>query len=91
MLNVIGNRMPLISGVDKATASAIFITDITLPPMLYGKTLKSPYPHAEIIKINVDKASELPGMIAVITGADIPNNDRTIGLANADISCSSSR
>ena len=85
MLNVIGNRMPLISGVDKATASAIFITDMTLPHMLYGKTLKSPHPHAEIVKINVDKARELPGVIAVITGADVPNNDRTIGVANADM------
>jgi len=77
--------MPLISGVDKATASAIFITDMTLPHMLYGKTLKSPHPHAEIVKINVDKARELPGVIAVITGADVPNNDRTIGVANADM------
>ena len=38
-----------------------FTVDIVLPGMLFGKILRSPYPHAKIKEINTDKAKELEG------------------------------
>jgi putative selenate reductase molybdopterin-binding subunit len=83
MLDVVGKRVPQVNGMEKVTGSAVFTTDMTLPHMLYAKTLKSPCAHAVIVKINADKALKLPGVVTVITGADIPNNERAIG--NNDI------
>ena len=85
MLEVVGKRTSQINGIEKVTGSAVFVTDMTLPNMLYGKTLKSPYPHAKIVKLDVSKAKELAGVIAVIEAADIPNNDAVIGISAADI------
>ncbi len=85
MFEVVGKGVPQISGIEKATGSALFTPDMSLPHMLYGKTLKSPHPHARIVKINAGKAMELSGVVAVVTGADIPNNDRAIG-TTGDIS-----
>ena len=79
MYRVIGKRTPQINSVEKVTGSAKFTTDFKLPRMLYGKTLKSQQPHAKIVKINADKARQLAGVVAVITGDDIPNNDHIVG------------
>ena len=40
--------------------------------MLYGKLLRSPHPHARILHVDTRKATALPGVLAVITGADLP-------------------
>ena len=40
--------------------------------MLLGKTLKSPYAHARILKLDTSKAEKLIGIKAVITGEDTP-------------------
>jgi putative selenate reductase molybdopterin-binding subunit len=90
MHEVVGKRTSLINGMKKVTGSAVFTTDMALPNMLYGKTLKSPYPHAKIVKINVDKAKNLSGVATVITAADIPNNDSVIGISAADMGALSS-
>ena len=70
--SVIGKSLPDIDIIKKATGSAIYAADIKLPGMLYGKILRSRYPHARILNINTSKAKRLPGVEAVITGKDIP-------------------
>lgn len=52
------------------TGRARYTVDITLPEMLFGKILGSPYPHARIKKIDIERAKELEGVKAVITGKD---------------------
>ena len=42
--------------------------------MLYGKVLRSPHPHARIRSIDTSRAEALPGVKAVITGADLPDH-----------------
>ncbi|MFC2024431.1 xanthine dehydrogenase family protein molybdopterin-binding subunit [Chloroflexota bacterium] len=79
MYQVIGKRTPQINSVDKVTGAAKFSPDIRLTRMLYGKTLKSTHPHARIVKIHTHKARKLPGVMAIITGADIPNNEHIVG------------
>ena len=46
----------------------------SLPGMLHGKMLRSPYPHARIVSIDTSEAERLPGVKAVITPADVPQN-----------------
>jgi len=48
-----------------------YVDDIQLPRMTYAAILRSPYAHARILSINVDKAKALPGVVAVLTGADL--------------------
>ncbi len=67
---VVGKRLPLIDSVAKVTGDAKFTADLFLPGMLVGKILRSPHPHARIVRIVVSRALQLPGVRAVITGKD---------------------
>ncbi len=68
--SVVGERVVGVDRVDKVTGTAKFTTDISLPGMLYGKVLRSPYPHARIVDIDTSSAEKLPGVKAVVTGRD---------------------
>ncbi len=54
------------------TGKGCFVDDIQLPGTLYMAILRSPYPHAKIISINTTAARDLPGVEAVITAEDLP-------------------
>jgi CO/xanthine dehydrogenase Mo-binding subunit len=56
---------------EKATGQAQYTGDITLPHMLYGAILRSPYAHAKILNIDVSKARQLKGVSVVLTGKDV--------------------
>ena len=71
-LKVVGTRPIRPDGVEKVTGRANFGADRALPGMLYAKIKRSPYAHARIIGINVEKALALPGVRAVATSADFP-------------------
>ncbi|MEW6696418.1 MAG: xanthine dehydrogenase family protein molybdopterin-binding subunit [Bacillota bacterium] len=64
---VVGKSVRKLDAVEKAMGAATFTTDLKLPGMLYGKVLRSPYPHARITKIDTSKAEALPGVKAVAT------------------------
>ena len=68
---IIGKPLPRIDGIEKATGQAKFTVDISMPGMLHGKFLRSPYPHAKILSINTEKAKRLLGVKAVITREDV--------------------
>jgi 4-hydroxybenzoyl-CoA reductase alpha subunit len=68
----IGRPLRKIDGLAKATGTAVYADDIALPGMLHAKTLRSPHPHARIVSIDAGEARRLPGVHAVITGADLP-------------------
>lgn len=68
--SVIGKSLPRVDAVVKATGDAKFTVDMVLPRTLYGKILRSPYPHARILNIDTSKAKSLGGVKAVITGKD---------------------
>src|SRR5947209_19392299 len=69
---VIGTRPIRHDGVDKVTGRAKYGADYSFPGMIFGKVLRSPYAHANIKSINVQKALALPGVKAIITAADLP-------------------
>lgn len=58
-------------GLNIVTGKAIYANDVYLPNTLYGKYLKSPYPHANIVSIDVSEAKALPGVKAVLTYKDV--------------------
>ena len=75
-LSVVGQKVPKKDAPLKVAGGALYIQDIKVPGMLYGKILYSRYPHARIVNIDTSKAAALPGVRAVLTGADVPNNFR---------------
>ena len=81
--SAIGRPVTRGEGPDKVSGKAIYTADITLPGMLYGKVLRSPFPHARIVRIDSSRASRLPGVHAVLTGKDLP--DRRVGRMLRDI------
>lgn len=68
--NVINTPVHNIDGIAKVTGRAIYTFDVSMPHMLYGKILRSPYPHAKILDIDTSKAEKIPGVRAVVTGKD---------------------
>lgn len=69
----IGRAAIRLEGRAKVTGEAKYSADINLPGMLWGKCLRSPYPHARIISVDTTAARVLPGVHSVITGRDIPD------------------
>ena len=55
------------------TGKAQFINDVRRPGMLHGKVLRSPFPHARILKIDTAKAETLSGVKAVLTYKNVPD------------------
>jgi len=70
--STIGKRTPRKDALDIVTGKAGFIDDISLPDMLHGSVLRSPHAHAEIARIETDRAEALPGVRAVLTYRDVP-------------------
>ncbi len=69
---VVGTPQRKVDGLSKATGTAVYTDDIQLPGMLHAATLRSPHPHARIVKIDASRALALEGVHAVITGRDLP-------------------
>jgi CO/xanthine dehydrogenase Mo-binding subunit len=69
---VVGTRPIRHDGLDKVTGRARYGADLLLPGTLHGKVLRSPHAHARIKRIDTSKAEALPGVKAVVTGADLP-------------------
>ncbi|MFC1562860.1 xanthine dehydrogenase family protein molybdopterin-binding subunit [candidate division KSB1 bacterium] len=65
-LNVIGKKVTRINGEEIVTGKAKYAFDINLPGMLYGKILRSPHPHANILNVDLSKAEKLSGVKAVL-------------------------
>ena len=64
--------MPKYDSLEKVSGKAEYLVDLKLPSMLYGKILRSKYPHARINSIDTRRAEELEGVVVVITAKDIP-------------------
>ena len=76
--NWIGQRTIRPDGTDKVTGSAQYGADMTMPGMIWGKVLRSPHAHAVIKSIDTSKAAAMKGVLAVMTGADLPDIPREI-------------
>ena len=70
--SVVGKPLTKPDAYAKVSGQTKFADDLSLPRMLYGRILRSPYPHARILRVDPSRAQTLPGVLAVLTGDDLP-------------------
>ena len=70
-LAVIGRDVPKRDGADKVTGRTRYLHDLELPRLAHGKILRARHPHARIVRLDTARAAALPGVLAVLTGADV--------------------
>src|SRR5438067_13506732 len=70
--DVVGTRLTKPDGLSKTTGSARYADDLKLPRMAFCRLLRATRPHARIVGIDTRRATALPGVLAAITGADLP-------------------
>jgi selenium-dependent xanthine dehydrogenase len=68
----VGHPLPRPDARAKATGEAVFAADLYFEGMLHGKVLRSRYPHARVLRVEPSKAKALPGVVAVLTAAEVP-------------------
>src|SRR5450631_1643927 len=73
----IGDYVPMIDGPEKVSGRAKYTADLIAPGMLAGRIFRSPYSHAQILDVDISEAAKLPGVKAIVTGADC---DKTFGV-----------
>ncbi|MEM5278708.1 xanthine dehydrogenase family protein molybdopterin-binding subunit [Cupriavidus taiwanensis] len=69
---IVGTSTPQVTAREKVMGRAQYAGDIKLPGMLHAKVLRSPHPHARIVRIDTAAAKALPGVKLVATGHDVP-------------------
>lgn len=70
----VGRRVPRHDAVQQVTGRVCYTEDLRLPGMLHVQFLRSRYPHARILRVDTSRAAAAPGVAAVITADDVPNN-----------------
>ncbi|MEO6798150.1 MAG: molybdopterin cofactor-binding domain-containing protein [Candidatus Dormibacter sp.] len=71
-LAVVGHSLTKPDAFAKVSGLTKFADDLALPRMLFGRILRSPLPHARILSVDTTRAQALPGVLAVLTGEDLP-------------------
>jgi CO/xanthine dehydrogenase Mo-binding subunit len=72
---LIGAEVRRPDAVDKVRGEAGFVDDLAFPGMLHGAVVRSPHPHARILGIHAEAARAWPGVVAVLTAADVPGEN----------------
>lgn len=71
-LSIIGQRAPKVDAMKLATGRATFVDDVEIRGLLHVKLVKSPWPHARVMRIDTQRARDMAGVHAVITHEDVP-------------------
>src|ERR1700693_2427411 len=71
--SIIGKPTAMIDAAGKTTGAGKYTDDLSVPGMLIGKILHSPYPHARIKSIDTSRAEKCAAVVAVVVGKDAPN------------------
>jgi len=82
-VNGVGTDAVRPDGIPKVRGEFDYSSDLHRPDMLWGRTLRSPYPSARIRRIDIAPALAMPGVAAVVTAADVPGS-ATYGLISSD-------
>ena len=69
---VIGQRRPKVDAWPKVTGRTRYADDLPFANLLYARLLRSPHAHARIHAVDATAALALPGVVAVISGEDLP-------------------
>jgi carbon-monoxide dehydrogenase large subunit len=71
-LSIAGHSVRRLDAVEKVMGGATFAGDIQLPRMLHATVVRSPFAHAKIRHIDVERTRKVPGVRAIVTGAEVP-------------------
>ena len=71
---ITGSPLPRTDGLGKVTGAALYTADVPVPDSLWGRLLRSPHPYARIKSVDVTRARALPGVHAIVTGADVASH-----------------
>ena len=71
-MRVVGKPLPKVDAAAKVTGRAVYADDMLPARTLHCRILRSPHPHARILSTDASAARRIPGVLAVITGADLP-------------------
>lgn len=65
-------QAPRTDALEKVTGAAVYAADLTLPGMLHARLLRSPLPHARVLRVDTTRARRVPGVAAILTGEELP-------------------
>lgn len=82
--SAVGASIGRVDGPAKVAGEAKFTGDLEVPGMAFGRILRSPYARARIVEIDYAAAALMPGVVAVLTGADLSDIDAMFGHAIRD-------
>src|SRR3954462_14122281 len=68
----VGKPVGRVEGEAKVTGTARYAADVVLPGTLWAKCLRSPLPHARIVRVDTSRAARLPGVRVALSGAEFP-------------------
>jgi CO/xanthine dehydrogenase Mo-binding subunit len=85
--SIIGAPVGRVEGADKVSGMATYGADVHFPDALWGKILRSPYPHARIRNIDVSNAWKVPGVKAIVTGKDEPEHYQGKSIRDIPVLC----
>ncbi len=71
-----GARVPRVDVREKVTGTGVYPDDVYLDGMIYGSAVRSAYPRARVLAIHTEEAKALPGVVCVLTAADIPGENK---------------
>jgi 4-hydroxybenzoyl-CoA reductase subunit alpha len=80
----IGGYVPMIDGPEKVSGRAKYTADILSVGQLAGRIYRSPYSHGDIVEVDVSEALKLPGVRAVVTGADCDKGFGVLPIARTE-------
>jgi len=78
-LRIVGTSARRVDGRDKVTGRALYAGDLRIPGMLHGKVLRSPVPHARLVRVDARAAEAISGVVAVLTRDDLKDFDPFYG------------
>src|SRR3954470_6847640 len=83
--HTIGGYIPMVDGPEKVSGGAKYTADAAVDPgALTARLYRSPYPHAEIVDVDVSEALRLPGVQAIVTGADCARTFGVLPIARSE-------
>ena len=82
---MIGHSLPRVDAFAKVTGQALYPGDLSMPNMAHAKVLFARRPHARVLDIDTLEALQVPGVLAIFTGADMPNNEYGLVLFDAPV------
>ena len=69
---IVGGSQARVGAVDQVTGAACYAEDIDMPGLLHAVLVRSPHPHARLVALEPAPATSLPGIVRVLTAADVP-------------------